>query len=267
MNAEPVVSEKPVSRWRWWIHLVVIGGYFTASIPLALRRVHDRPALTSSARGLLIVCSVEIALFAIVFALGLLASRASREELLLRWRPGWWVVPFGIGYSLAIRIVVGIVLVVITSFLVVTGLLTREAVEQLLATSHSAIKRLVDIRAMQNNAAYFWLMVTFNSFVVAGLREEMWRSGTLAAMRALWPDTFGGRDGQFAAVALIAVVFGAGHLGLGALAAGVAGLLGFLLGIIMVMHRSIWPAVIAHGLFDATTFALLPTLHSFEQLR
>jgi hypothetical protein len=26
----------------------------------------------------------------------------------------------------------------------------------------------------------------------------------------------------------------------------------------MVLHRSIWPAVIAHGMFDATTFALLP---------
>jgi membrane protease YdiL (CAAX protease family) len=37
-------------------------------------------------------------------------------------------------------------------------------------------------------------------------------------------------------------------------------LLGFLIGIIMVMHRSIWPAVIAHGLFDATSFAILPFL-------
>jgi hypothetical protein len=26
----------------------------------------------------------------------------------------------------------------------------------------------------------------------------------------------------------------------------------------MVLHKSIWPAVIAHGMFDATTMALLP---------
>jgi hypothetical protein len=26
----------------------------------------------------------------------------------------------------------------------------------------------------------------------------------------------------------------------------------------MVLHRSIWPAVIAHGMFDATSMALLP---------
>jgi len=37
-------------------------------------------------------------------------------------------------------------------------------------------------------------------------------------------------------------------------------LLGFGLGVIMVLHRSIWPAVIAHGMFDATSLALLPWL-------
>ena len=37
-----------------------------------------------------------------------------------------------------------------------------------------------------------------------------------------------------------------------------ASVLGLLLGIIMVVHKSIWPAVIAHGMFDATTFALIP---------
>jgi membrane protease YdiL (CAAX protease family) len=36
------------------------------------------------------------------------------------------------------------------------------------------------------------------------------------------------------------------------------GLLGFGLGVIMVLHRSIWPAVIAHGMFDATSLALIP---------
>ena len=35
-------------------------------------------------------------------------------------------------------------------------------------------------------------------------------------------------------------------------------ILGVGLGAIMVYHQSIWPAVFAHGIFDATTFALLP---------
>src|ERR1051326_2225893 len=105
---------------------------------------------------------------------------------------------------------------------------------------------------------YFWVTITSWSFGVAGLREELWRSGTLAAMRALWPTRFAGRSGQIAAVALIAIVFGFAHLTLGLLPAGVAMILGFLLGIIMVVHQSIWPAVIAHGMFDATSFAFVP---------
>jgi len=37
-----------------------------------------------------------------------------------------------------------------------------------------------------------------------------------------------------------------------------AGILGLFLGVLIVLHRSIWPAVIAHGLFDATSMAVLP---------
>ena len=59
-------------------------------------------------------------------------------------------------------------------------------------------------------------------------------------------------------MAIIAVVFGAMHLRMGVLAAVGAGVLGLFLGLIIVLHKSIWPAVIAHGLFDATTLALLP---------
>jgi membrane protease YdiL (CAAX protease family) len=77
-------------------------------------------------------------------------------------------------------------------------------------------------------------------------------------MRALWPTLFEGRDGQIAGVALIAIVFGLAHLALGLLPAAMAMIVGFLLGIIMLMDQSIWPAVIAHGMFDATSFALIP---------
>lgn len=44
--------------------------------------------------------------------------------------------------------------------------------------------------------------------------------------------------------------------------------LGFLLGMIMVLHQSIWPAVIAHGFFDATSMALLPwAMEKIQQLQ
>jgi membrane protease YdiL (CAAX protease family) len=100
------------------------------------------------------------------------------------------------------------------------------------------------------------------------LREELWRSAFLAGMRALWPERFGSRVGQIAAAAVAAVIFGIGHLAQGVIGAGAATLLGFGLGVIMVLHRSIWPAVIAHGAFDATTMALLPWAEQWlRQLR
>jgi membrane protease YdiL (CAAX protease family) len=66
---------------------------------------------------------------------------------------------------------------------------------------------------------------------------------------------------------IIAVVFGIAHLPLGIPGAAAAGLIGFLLGSLIILHRSIWPAVFAHGFFDATTFALLPfALRTMQQL-
>lgn len=258
MSTETLVPEKQVSRFRWWIHLILIGGYFAAAIPLALLQHRQQPAFLATTYGLLIVCAWEIGIFGVIFGLGWLASRASAEELLLKWRQGWWTIPLGIGYSIALRIAVAILVSLIVASLLLTGLVPRESLAQFSEQGQSAVERIVNISAMRHNRAYFWLTVTVASFVVAGLREELWRSGTLAAMRALWPALFEGRDGQIAAVALIAIVFGLAHLTLGLLPAAMAMILGFLLGIIMVVHQSIWPAVMAHGMFDATSFALIP---------
>lgn len=156
------------------------------------------------------------------------------------------------------RVGLGIVLVVIIAILIATGVLDRQSVATFSTNNRTPVERLVNISAMQHDRTYFWLSLTVASFGVAGLREELWRSGTLAAMRKLWPNKFGDRNGQIAAVALIAIVFGFAHLSLGLVASVMAAILGLLLGIIMVAHDSIWPAVIAHGMFDATSFALLP---------
>lgn len=258
MNADPVVPERQINRRRWWIHLVLIGGYFAAAIPFALWQPARRPTLFSNTRALLTASLFEIAIFAIVFALAWLASRASADDLLLKWRQGWWTIPLGVGYSIAMRVGLAIVLIVIVAILIATGLLDRESIGTFYANNRTSVEHLVNISAMQHDRAYFWLTLTVASFGVAGLREELWRSGTLAAMRKLWPNIFGDRNGQIAAIALIAIVFGFAHLSLGLVASVMAAILGLLLGIIMVVHDSIWPAVIAHGMFDATSFALLP---------
>ena len=251
-------NRRPVARWRWWIHLILIGGYILPRIALGLEYPRDNPALSNSTRGLILVSLLELAVFALVFAAACFLSRPTREQLFLRWRPGWWVLPLGVGYSIVIRFAAAIAILGVIVILIATHVFTPASAQQFMTTNRPDVEKLVDVDAMQQNPVYFWLTVTFVSFVVAGLREELWRAGTLAAMRALWPRIFGSLGGQIVAVSLIAVVFGAAHLQLGIIAAATAAILGLLLGIIIVIHRSIWPAAIAHGMLDATTFALLP---------
>jgi membrane protease YdiL (CAAX protease family) len=255
-------GKRPVSRARWWIHLILIGGYF---LPFALLgRFRRDPALTDSMRGLLFVSIGELIIFSAVFGLGWFASRASREQMLLAWRPGWSVVPLGIAYSIAIRVCVAIVAIALS--LVLLTVFNQHELQQFWEAGRPKIETMVSVSAMRTNPVYVWLLATVVSFVVAGLREEMWRSGTLAAMRALWPKIFSSNNGEIAAVALIAIAFGAGHAQMGLVAVGMTTLLGLFLGLIMVFHRSIWPAVIAHGCFDAASFAFLAWLlrHSYD---
>ncbi len=257
----PPILAKPVKRWRWWVHLLLVSAYILAVGVLGLRQnaAHEQmPALPPSPGGLLMVCAFEVLSFGIVLGLAWLASRASRDDLLLRWRLGFWPVPLGIGYSIALRIAVAMLMVAVCIVLLVAGVVTPQSLKDFASANRPNVEAVVDISAMRSNPLYYWLMLTVLSFVVAGLREELWRSSFLAGMRALWPRHFGSRVGQVAAVAIAAMVFGFGHFRMGLLAVLMTGLLGFGLGLIMVFHRSIWPAVIAHGMFDATSLALLP---------
>lgn len=227
-------------------------------------RAASGPVLTSSVGGLLFVSALEVFIFAIVFTLGCFASSASRADLLLgRFRWSW--LPLGIAYSVALRIVVGLLAALVISLLLKSHLSNAGSVSEFMSSNRPDVERMVDVGAMRNNPTYHWLTITLISFVVAGLREELWRIGTLAALRALWPGLFGSRGGQVAGVIVIALFFGAAHYPMGFFAACLAGLLGLFLGGIMLMHQSIWPAVIAHGFFDATSMALLP--YALETIR
>ncbi len=216
------------------------------------------PALSSGARGLLIACMLQMAIFGLVIGLAWIASRASRDDLLWRWRGGLWPVPLGIGYSVGLRLLVGIVAVGIGAILILTGIVSMASLEKFTLANRPDVEAVVDVSAMRNDPLYFWLTLTLVSFVVAGFREELWRAAVLAGLRKLWPGCFGTKAGQIGAVGVAAVIFGIGHLPQGLLAVAMTGLLGFGLGLIMVLHRSIWPAVIAHGMFDATSLALIP---------
>jgi membrane protease YdiL (CAAX protease family) len=232
-----------------------VGGYFLPAI--FIHRSRRGPALTHSVHGLLFVSAIDLALFLILYLLAARISRATFSQLFLQWSPGWWVVPLGAVYSVAIRLVAVGIVIVIAFGLLVTHAATPAQISSL--TRHPPdFDVLVDSQAMHPGNAYYWLTITLISFVSAGLREELWRGGTLAALRELFPRAFSSRRGQMLAVVLIAIVFGAGHISMGLYAAIIAGLFGLMLGLVIVWHQSIWPAVFAHGFIDATSFALMP---------
>lgn len=253
-------------RGGWWLNLVLIGGYPLLVGVLGWARAGgEQPALGRGVRGLLLVCGIELLVFGTVFGLAWLASRASWDDLLLRLRPRYWAVPLGIAYSVLLRLGLGLILAIFGVLLVALQIVKPDDLQNFYQNNRPDVETLVDVDVLRGDPLYFWLTVTLVSFVVAGLREELWRCGLLASLRKLWPRVFGGIKGQFLAVAVAAVIFGLGHAPQGMMAVGLTAFLGVGLGAIMVLHRSIWPAVIAHGMFDATTFALLPW--ALEQIR
>jgi membrane protease YdiL (CAAX protease family) len=264
----PIAGVGGTSRRRWWIHLLLLGSYpLLIGAAGSLGDQAHQPVLGAGSRALLLICGFELLVFAVVFGLAWLASRASLQQLFLFWRGGLWIVPASIGYSVVIRIGLVVLIGCLGGVLVLTRVLTPESLAEFFKANQPQVEALVDVSALRNDPLYFWLSVTVVSFIVAGLREELWRAGFLAALRVLWPGGFGSLRGQTFAVAVGSVIFGLGHLIQGPLAVLLTTLLGFALGMIIVLHRSIWPAVIAHGMFDATTFALLPWIQKMEQLR
>ena len=223
MRSESACAEHSPSirPWRWWLSLFLIGGYFVPAI--FVHRKEHRPALTHSVRGLLIVSTLDLGLFLLLYFVAARVSRATIRQLYLQWSSGWWAVPLGAIYSVGIRLTTIGIVVVIAFFLLITHALTPEQMSGLTRPNPPNFDVLVDSQAMHPDHADHWLTITLISFVTAGLREELWRGGTLAALRELFPRTFGSRPGQVLAVALIAIVFGAGHISMGLYAAVIAG--------------------------------------------
>ncbi len=238
--------------------------FIIAAFPLAVgivglhRANAAQPALGHGPANLLQISGVELLGFCLIFGLAWLFSRATVDDLLLRWRHGIWPIPLGIGYSVALRIAIGIAVTLIATFLLLTRTVTQQQLQTFLSANRPDVEALVDVSALKENPLYFWLTVTLVSFVLGGLREELWRAAFLAGMGHAWPRQFQSMAGKISAALLAAAVFGMGHTMQGPVAVLVTGGLGFGLGLIMLLHRSIWPAVIAHGMFDATSMALLP---------
>jgi membrane protease YdiL (CAAX protease family) len=247
------------SRRGWWIHLILVSAY-VLYIGVSGLLLHDKQHVavqTNPLTGLLFGYGIELAFFGVVFGLAFYASQATPDDLLLRWRGNVKPLLFGASYAIGLRLIVTILLKLLFVVLILSGALQSYQFLDIAAAQHSGAERIVSSAALRYSPAYFWLSLVFTSFIMAGLCEELWRSAVIAAFKILWPDNFKSNMGQVGAVAIAAVMFGFGHTTQSPLAVLQAGLMGFGFGLIMVFHHSIWPAVIAHGFFDATTMIMV----------
>lgn len=262
-SSTPPVLTVPKAAWRWLVMLVLLASYPLILGLLAevlgrygIREVdHETTILPKTTQGLLLVCAENVGLFALLFAGAWCFARPSLDDLWARWRRPWLTTGLGVLWSVALRLAVGILVAGVFLGLTLWQRLTHGQ-EVSLDAFRPKVEHLIAPEAL-HSPFYLLVAMTLVSFVVAGLREELWRAGMLVAFNALLPERWRNWRGQAAAIMFAAIIFGLGHLPQGAGGVLLTGLLGIGLGWVMTFHRSLWVAVLAHGFFDATSFFLI----------
>ena len=274
MEAPPILAQDicvaaPPKRaaWRWWLWCALLVPYpvLLGTIPILLKyfgvaTLDGGSVLPPTTQGLWEVSAENVGLFLIILGIAWLAARPSLSELFMRGRiripsqtlSSFWLVPLSFVYSIAVRIPVSICLVVAVGIVY----LLSHGDPTTLQTYRPKIEEVINPAALAD-PIYFFLTLTLLSFVVAGFREELWRTAAMIGLLRLLPLGWQGRKGQISVLALSSVVFGLGHLAQGPAGVLATTLLGFLLGGMTLYHRSMWLAVLTHGFFDATSFAAL----------
>jgi hypothetical protein len=99
------------------------------------------------------------------------------------------------------------------------------------------------------------LFGVFYAFIGAGFYEEFMFRGFLMQGLAMF---FGGSRGAWMVACVVqGAFFGAAHAYQNPLGMAITGTLGILLGLLVLASgRNLWPAIIVHGLFDASRFVL-----------
>lgn len=207
----------------------------------------------------------NLLLFGIILGVAWAIRRFRKSEIFARWPGPWQPWVFGVAHSIGLRILAaGVTLAAFGVLMAVFHLMHKDP--QSLENLRPKIENVIATDALRD-PVYLLLTTTLISFVVAGLREELWRAGVLRYLFDLLPD--GGKTwrGQAIAVFLSSLVFGLGHWPQGPAGMLLTFTIGLGLGAIMLFHRSLWIAVFAHGFFDATTFILLRLLDQFGVLK
>jgi len=210
-------------------------------------------ALSADPVQLLLLIGSQLLIFFALFGLACFFSRASRKQLLLNWDLGWKPVWRGFLYSIALRLGIGGIAIAAMAVAMLLGGFDEQTMEEI----RPKIEHSIDTEAIEHSPLYLVLNVTLVSFIFAGFREELWRVGVLAGMQALFPRLFESVRGKVLAITIVAIIFGLGHLSQGWGGVAITAALGIGLGAILVFHRSLWDAVLAHGFFNASSFIMI----------
>ncbi len=252
-------SARPIARWRWWVALIIVGSFpVLAALSSTRRAGHDskgEATLPSSVEGLLFAGGLQFGFILLLFGLSWLFSRATKDELWLRWRTGIAPVWQGALYSIGLRVLSALPLIAIAMVLLRLGFSEHELKAWMQGNKPQTDGIGDSVRA--GTILYKATMLTFFSFIVAGLGEELWRGATMRGLLEIAPRTLSPLAKNGIVVIVSSVVFGVGHLYQGVIGVLVTTVLGLALGALTLHHRSIWPSVIAHGCFDATTFLMV----------
>ena len=252
----PPPASRPIARWRWFIATLVVGAFPFAAALSSTTRARGNPGgeatLPSSVEGLIFAGALQLAFILFFVGIGWLFSRATKAELWMRWRGGIAPLWQGALYSIGLRLLPLLPFFFIAIVLTIMGFKPETAANWLNANRPQTDGIGDSIRA--GSALYKAVMLTFFSFVVAGWGEELWRVATMRGLIEIAPRAMPPLAKNVIAVLVSAMVFGVGHLYQGVVGVGVTAFIGVALGAITLYHRSIWPAVIAHGCFDAASF-------------
>ena len=251
----------PISRFRWGIHLglFILYPVIIGLLSLLVGEESTGPALPSDTKGLLLVSFEQMLIFSAFFFIATFFSKPNIAQLGLRWNGGMMPIILGGVYSIVVRIGIALITFIIVGILFLSQKMDEETLQNL----RPQTENLIDAEALTEDPVYLFLMLTLVSFGVAGFREELWRVCMMIGLEKAFPTIFGGRWGKILAVGCTAILFGFGHTAQGWGAVGLTTLLGVGFGMIILYHKSIWEAVIAHGFFDATSMIFLAIISKY----
>src|SRR5215472_8453840 len=115
-------NQIPIRR-RWLYHLLLVGGYVfcTGVSGLLYDRQASHAGHSHAIAGLLFGSAFELILFGVVMGLAFYLSRATPDDLLLRWRGHFRPIWTGVCYSIGMRLFVSFLLKFLFIVLIASG--------------------------------------------------------------------------------------------------------------------------------------------------